>query len=72
MSDEQDIINANLNELFKGGLLTLEIMQKINTLVVDKTGTLTEGKPQLVSIIALEGFQEQDILRLSASLERAS
>ncbi|RLJ19793.1 copper-transporting ATPase [bacterium endosymbiont of Escarpia laminata] len=50
----------------------LEIMQKVDTLVVDKTGTLTEGKPQLVSIVALDGFQEQDILRLGASLERAS
>lgn len=50
----------------------LEVMQKVDTLVVDKTGTLTEGKPKLVSVIASEGFQENDNLRLAASLERAS
>lgn len=50
----------------------LEIMEKINTLVVDKTGTLTVGKPKLTSVIALSGFDENEVLRLSASLERAS
>ncbi len=50
----------------------LEVLRKVDTLVVDKTGTLTEGKPQLVSIVAVNGFQEQDILSLGASLERAS
>jgi len=50
----------------------LEVMRKVDTLVVDKTGTLTEGKPKLVSIVAVDGFQEHDILRLGASLERAS
>ena len=50
----------------------LEIMQKVDTLVVDKTGTLTEGKPKLVSVVACEGFHENDNLRLAASLERAS
>ncbi|MHB1236126.1 MAG: heavy metal translocating P-type ATPase [Gallionella sp.] len=50
----------------------LEIMEKVNTLVTDKTGTLTEGKPMLTSVVALTGFQDNDILQLGASLERAS
>jgi P-type Cu+ transporter len=50
----------------------LEVMEKVNTLVVDKTGTLTEGKPKLLSVAALPGFDENEVLRLGASLERAS
>jgi len=50
----------------------LEILEKVDTLVVDKTGTLTEGKPKLVAVMATEGFEENDNLRLGASLERAS
>ena len=50
----------------------LEILQKVDTLVVDKTGTLTEGKPQLMSMVTVNGFQEHEALRLAASLERAS
>jgi len=50
----------------------LETMEKINTLVVDKTGTLTEGKPKLTSVIPLAEFDEDEVLRLGASLERAS
>jgi len=50
----------------------LEIMEKVDTLVVDKTGTLTEGKPKLVVVQAEAGFNEDEILRLAASLERAS
>ncbi|UCD69059.1 MAG: heavy metal translocating P-type ATPase, partial [Betaproteobacteria bacterium] len=50
----------------------LEIMEKVDTLVTDKTGTLTLGKPQFVSVVAHGGFPEDEILRLGASLERAS
>lgn len=50
----------------------LERMEKIDTLVVDKTGTLTEGKPKVVAIVPAAGFAEDDILRLTASVERAS
>ncbi|HTT08304.1 MAG TPA: copper-translocating P-type ATPase [Gammaproteobacteria bacterium] len=50
----------------------LEIMEKVNTLVTDKTGTLTLGKPVLTSVVALPGFAENDILQVAASLERAS
>jgi P-type Cu+ transporter len=50
----------------------LEILEKVDTLVVDKTGTLTEGKPHLVSVTALDGFTDADVLRLAASLERSS
>ena len=50
----------------------LERMERINTVVVDKTGTLTEGKPKVVSIIPAAGFQESDILRMAATVERAS
>lgn len=50
----------------------LEVLENVDTLVVDKTGTLTEGKPRLVSIVTAEGRNEQQLLRLAASLERAS
>jgi P-type Cu+ transporter len=50
----------------------LERMEKIDTLVVDKTGTLTEGKPKVVSIVPAAAFEADDILRLAASVERAS
>ncbi len=50
----------------------LEVLEKVNTLVTDKTGTLTLGKPQLSAIVARPGFGDDEILRLGASLERAS
>jgi len=50
----------------------LEVMRKVDTLVVDKTGTLTEGKPKLVSVVTVAGVAENDMLSLAASLERAS
>jgi Cu+-exporting ATPase len=50
----------------------IEVMRKVDTLVVDKTGTLTEGKPRLVSIIANPGFTDQEILRVAAGLEVGS
>nr|WP_281011393.1 heavy metal translocating P-type ATPase [Pseudolabrys taiwanensis] len=50
----------------------LERMEKIDTLVIDKTGTLTEGKPKVVAIASAEGFDEAQVLRLAASVERGS
>ncbi|MGH8471090.1 MAG: heavy metal translocating P-type ATPase [Gammaproteobacteria bacterium] len=62
---------ATLGVLFKNAE-AIELMRKVDTLVVDKTGTLTEGKPKLSRIMASEGFDEVELLRLAASLERAS
>jgi Cu+-exporting ATPase len=50
----------------------LERMEEVDTLVVDKTGTLTQGKPSLVAIEVAGGFAEEDVLRIAASLERTS
>ena len=50
----------------------LEVLEKIDTLVVDKTGTLTEGKPRLATLVPMPGQSENDMLRLAASLERGS
>ncbi|WP_084515009.1 heavy metal translocating P-type ATPase [Sphingobium lactosutens] len=50
----------------------LELMEKIDTLVVDKTGTLTEGRPAVTRIVANEGYEEAELLRLAAAVERAS
>jgi Cu+-exporting ATPase len=50
----------------------LERMEKIDTLVVDKTGTLTEGKPKVVAVVPARGFDENESLRLAASVEQAS
>jgi P-type Cu+ transporter len=50
----------------------LERMEKVDTLVVDKTGTLTEGKPAVTAIVPAGGFDDKELLRLAASVERAS
>ena len=50
----------------------LEIMEKVDTLVVDKTGTLTEGRPRLASVVVQPRYDESELLRLAASLERGS
>lgn len=50
----------------------LEVMEKVDTLVVDKTGTLTEGRPALTGVVPAEGFSEEEVLNLAASLEQGS
>ena len=50
----------------------LELMETIDTLVVDKTGTLTLGKPKLMQVVAADGIEEDEVLALAASLERGS
>jgi Cu+-exporting ATPase len=62
---------ATLGVLIKNAE-ALETMEKVDTLIVDKTGTLTEGRPELVSVVAAEGYTENEVLALAASLERAS
>src|ERR1051326_4306585 len=57
--------------LFKNAA-AIEVMRKVDTLVVDKTGTLTEGKPRIQSVIATGKIEDETILRLAASLERHS
>ncbi|WP_312794313.1 heavy metal translocating P-type ATPase [Tianweitania sp.] len=62
---------AGLGVLIKNAE-ALEQMEKVDTLVVDKTGTLTEGKPSVTQIVAARGFDEDTLLRLAAGVERAS
>jgi Cu+-exporting ATPase len=50
----------------------IQELRRVDTLVVDKTGTLTEGKPRLMGVTSLAGFEEDDVLRLAAALERGS
>jgi Cu+-exporting ATPase len=50
----------------------LEVLEKVNTLVVDKTGTLTLGKPKLTELISAEGVKDRELLQIAASLEKAS
>ncbi len=62
---------AHLGVLIKNAE-QLERLEKVDTLVVDKTGTLTEGKPKLTDVLPAEGFDKKDFLRLAASLEQGS
>jgi Cu+-exporting ATPase len=50
----------------------IEVLRKVDTLVVDKTGTLTEGKPKVTAIVPTEGYDENEVLRLAATIARAS
>ena len=62
---------AQLGVLIKSAE-ALERMENVNTLLIDKTGTLTEGRPAVTRIVSAQGFTEPEILRLAASVERAS
>jgi Cu+-exporting ATPase len=62
---------AGLGVLFKNAE-AIEILRSVDTLVIDKTGTLTEGRPKLVRVVANDGWNESDLVRLAASLERGS
>src|SRR6476469_3441282 len=50
----------------------LERMENVDTIVVDKTGTLTEGRPKVVAVVTGQGFVENEVLRFAASVERSS
>ncbi len=70
-------LTAGLSRAAKYGVLTkgakaLEMLAQIETLILDKTGTLTDGRPQIVLIEAFEGFSDADVLRLAAALDQAS
>jgi Cu+-exporting ATPase len=70
-------IMVGVGRAARAGLLVknaeaLERMERVDTLVIDKTGTLTEGKPAVVALRAAAGFDEDELLRLAASVERAS
>jgi P-type Cu+ transporter len=62
---------AQLGVLFKNAE-AIEVMRKVNTLIVDKTGTLTEGKPRLTTVVAASGTDEKLLLRIAGTLERGS
>ena len=62
---------AQIGLLFRNAE-AIEMMRKVNTLIVDKTGTLTEGKPKLSRVVPLGGFDESVVLTLAASLEQVS
>jgi Cu+-exporting ATPase len=62
---------ATMGILFKNAE-AIEVLRKVDTLVVDKTGTLTEGKPKLVNVVPVAGMDERELLTLAASIERGS
>src|SRR5207247_1923046 len=62
---------AHAGVLFKNAE-AIEVLREINTLVVDKTGTLTEGKPKLITVMPVNEISEKELLRVAASLERGS
>ena len=62
---------AKMGVLFKNAE-AIEVLRKVNVLIVDKTGTLTEGRPSLVTVTAIGQLSEKDVLKLAASLERES
>ncbi len=62
---------ANSGVLIKNAE-AIETLQKVDTIVIDKTGTLTEGKPRVMAVFAADGFEQNEILKLAAGLESAS
>jgi Cu+-exporting ATPase len=62
---------ATMGILFKNAE-AIEVLRKVTTLVVDKTGTLTEGKPKLTEVVSVVGFDETELLKLAATLEKGS
>ncbi|HET9272137.1 MAG TPA: heavy metal translocating P-type ATPase [Vicinamibacterales bacterium] len=62
---------ATAGVLFKNAE-AIEVLQSVDTLVVDKTGTLTQGRPALAAVVPMSGWSEQDVLRAAAALERGS
>jgi Cu+-exporting ATPase len=62
---------ASVGVLFRNAE-AIEVLRKVDTLVVDKTGTLTEGRPSLSAVVPVDGVDEEELLRLAASLERGS
>jgi len=62
---------ASLGILFKNAE-AIEVLREVDTLLVDKTGTLTEGRPELVAVEPVEGMDEAEVLRLASALERSS
>ncbi len=62
---------ASMGVLFKNAE-AIEVLKKVDTIVVDKTGTITEGKPKIAGIYTVNGFSENDVIKYAASLEQAS